>query len=80
MSLATSNAKKNILILGSTGPLGILTTKEALLHNFKVTIFVRNPEKVPQEIKDNENVTVGNPQLKHFPAKLKWIDDRRTTY
>jgi uncharacterized protein YbjT (DUF2867 family) len=41
-----SNAK-NILILGATGSLGLFTTKEALAHDFKITIFVRSPEKVP---------------------------------
>jgi uncharacterized protein YbjT (DUF2867 family) len=46
MSSAASNTKKNILILGSTGPLGALTTQEALAHHFKITIFVRSPEKL----------------------------------
>lgn len=53
-----SNVKMNILILGATGPMGILTAKEALAHNFKITIFVRSPDKVPEEMKNNPNVTV----------------------
>jgi uncharacterized protein YbjT (DUF2867 family) len=55
-----SKTNKKILILGATGPMGMLTAKEALAHHFKITIFVRNPEKVPQEVKDNPNVTVRN--------------------
>jgi len=63
MSSAASNTKKNILILGSTGPLGALTTLQALDHHFKITIFVRSPEKLAREIKDNQNITVSRPQL-----------------
>jgi hypothetical protein len=63
MSSAASNTKKNILILGSTGPLGALTTQEALAHHFKITIFVRSPEKLAQEVKDNQNITVSKPKL-----------------
>jgi uncharacterized protein YbjT (DUF2867 family) len=63
MSSAASNTKKNILILGSTGPLGALTTREALAHHFKITIFIRSPEKLAHEIRDNQNVTVSKPQL-----------------
>jgi putative NADH-flavin reductase len=80
MSSAASGAKKNILILGSTGPMGRLTTKEALSDHFKVTIFVRSPGKVPQEIKDNEKVTASNPKPEQLTSRLISTDDRRTTY
>jgi uncharacterized protein YbjT (DUF2867 family) len=63
VSSAASNTKKNILILGFTGPLGALTTQGALAHHFKITIFVRSPEKQAREIKDNQNITVGKSQL-----------------
>ncbi|KAE9376421.1 hypothetical protein N431DRAFT_400597 [Stipitochalara longipes BDJ] len=52
-----SSTKNNILIMGATGPLGLLTAKEALSHSFKITLFVRSPEKLPQEIKENPKVT-----------------------
>lgn len=80
MSPVALGARKNILILGSTGPMGILATKEALSDHFKVTIFVRSPEKVPQEIKDNEKVTASNPLPEYLTSRLISTDDRRTTY
>jgi uncharacterized protein YbjT (DUF2867 family) len=65
---------KKILILGATGPLGLLTVKEALLRNFEITVYVRNPEKLPAEMKENKSITVrfaaNMLSLLHFIAGL----------
>jgi hypothetical protein len=57
--------QKGVLILGATGPLGLLTAKEALSKDFKVTLYLRNPLKLSKEIKDDKNVTVSSHTCLH---------------
>ncbi|KAG9232374.1 hypothetical protein BJ875DRAFT_81691 [Amylocarpus encephaloides] len=59
-----------ILVLGATGPLGILTVKELLSSNFKVTIFARSPAKLPQEIKNDAQVTIIEGDFTSAPTTL----------
>lgn len=48
-----------ILVLGGTGPAGICLLRE-LLHRGHTTIaYVRNPAKIPDELKSNSLLTVG---------------------
>lgn len=54
----SSTPKNNILILGPTGLLGLMVVKEALSRDLKITLYVRNPQKLSKEITDNKNVTV----------------------
>ncbi|KAN0100943.1 hypothetical protein V8E55_000927 [Tylopilus felleus] len=47
-----------VLILGATGPCGILLVKEALGASHTVVIFARSPDKLPEEIRNDTRVTV----------------------
>lgn len=42
----------------STGPLGLATVKEHLSRDFLPTLYIRNPSKLPIEIKQNPKITV----------------------
>lgn len=50
--------KKNILILGGTGPTGILTVQKALDHGHNVTVYARNPSKLPDTVTSHPNLKV----------------------
>ncbi|THV06092.1 NAD-P-binding protein [Dendrothele bispora CBS 962.96] len=54
-----------LLILGATGPVGILLTREVLssLTDCSVVLYVRSPEKLPEDVTSNTAVTVINGQL-----------------
>lgn len=53
----------HVLILGATGPCGILFVKEALGASHTVVIFARSPEKLPEEIKNDTRVTIVKAEL-----------------
>ncbi|KAK7468627.1 hypothetical protein VKT23_003131 [Stygiomarasmius scandens] len=57
-----------LLILGATGPVGILLTREALdtLKDVSLVLYVRSPEKIPQDISSNTAVTIINGQLSNL--------------
>ncbi|KAK4493913.1 hypothetical protein PRZ48_015099 [Zasmidium cellare] len=46
----------HLLVLGATGPSGIAFVTEALKAGHKLTIYARNPSKLPQEVSSNSNV------------------------
>lgn len=50
----------NITIFGSTGTTGLCATEAALKAGHKVTVLVRDPEKVPDSIKNQLNIIKGN--------------------
>ncbi|KAJ7169503.1 NAD-P-binding protein [Mycena filopes] len=53
-----------ILILGSTGPTGLLLVAETLqVEGTVLVLYVRSPEKIPEDIKRNPNCTVIQGQL-----------------
>jgi uncharacterized protein YbjT (DUF2867 family) len=47
-----------VLVFGATGPLGLLFVEKALDNGHVLTLYVRNPSKLPELIKSNENVKV----------------------
>jgi uncharacterized protein YbjT (DUF2867 family) len=49
---------KKILVLGATGPLGIYICQKALENGHQLTIYARNPTKLPNEISSNTAVKV----------------------
>jgi len=49
---------KNIIILGATGPTGILTVRTAIDRGYKVTIFARNPKKLPNDLLQHPDISV----------------------
>ncbi|KAJ5572722.1 hypothetical protein N7450_009706 [Penicillium hetheringtonii] len=55
--MSENNCKK-ILILGATGPTGILTVQAALERNHIVTIYARTPSKLPSTIFNHPNIKV----------------------
>lgn len=56
-TMSENNCKK-ILILGATGPTGILTVQAALERNHIVTIYARTPSKLPSTIFNHPNIKV----------------------
>ncbi|OQE29641.1 hypothetical protein PENSTE_c002G02385 [Penicillium steckii] len=47
---------KKILVLGATGPTGILTVQTALEHNHIVTIYARNRFELSTDISGHSNI------------------------
>ncbi|KAH7011056.1 hypothetical protein EDB80DRAFT_571256 [Ilyonectria destructans] len=50
---------KKVLILGSTGPTGLLTVRQALEHGHTVTVYARNPSKIPSDISNLPTIIQG---------------------
>ncbi|WP_353989860.1 NAD(P)H-binding protein [Pediococcus argentinicus] len=49
----------NVLIIGATGGMGTFTTQNLLKEtDYKITVFVRTPTKLPADISENGRVTV----------------------
>lgn len=58
--MATQESKQ-LTIFGSTGPSGTLLAKAALREGYNLVLFVRSPNKQPQELKGEKvTVVVGN--------------------
>ncbi|KAF5373762.1 hypothetical protein D9758_000859 [Tetrapyrgos nigripes] len=59
-----------LLILGATGPVGILLAREALtsLENCSLVLYIRSPDKVPEDIKSNPAVTIIEGQLTNLES------------
>ena len=53
----------HVLILGATGPCGILLVQQALEVGHTIVVYVRSPEKLPEDIRTNPRVTVVEGQL-----------------
>lgn len=53
-----SKGPKKILILGSTGPTGLLTVRTALEHDLNVTVYARNPSKIPTDLAESPKLKV----------------------
>ncbi|PKX89432.1 uncharacterized protein P174DRAFT_425355 [Aspergillus novofumigatus IBT 16806] len=51
-------AKAHILVIGATGPSGLEFCNAALLQGHTLTLYVRSPEKLPNEIRNSVNVSV----------------------
>lgn len=54
-----------ILVLGATGPVGILLCRLSLssIQDSSLVLFVRSPEKVPNDLSSDSRVTVITGQL-----------------
>ena len=59
----SSPATMRVLILGATGPSGLLLVQEALAAGHTVVLYVRSPQKLPEDITSNTSVTVVEGQL-----------------
>ncbi|GFG19361.1 hypothetical protein IFM5058_09996 [Aspergillus udagawae] len=60
----------HILVLGATGPTGLDFCRAALQQGHKLTLYVRNPDKLPAEVTSNPNVSVVNGTLED---KSQWL-------
>jgi len=65
-----------ILILGSTGPTGILLVREALatFDESAIVLYVRTPEKLPEDLKQNPNCIIIQGQLDNDDALSKALE------
>jgi len=59
----TDNTTMRVLIVGATGPCGILLIQESLVRGHHVVIYARSPGKLPEEIVAHERVTIITGQL-----------------
>ncbi|KAH7345190.1 NAD-binding protein [Rhizoctonia solani] len=57
-----------LLVLGATGPCGILTCQYALQAGHKLVVYVRNPNKLPKDIATHDDVQVVGGQLTDLPS------------
>ena len=53
----------HVLILGATGPSGLLLVQESLAAGHTVVLYVRSPQKLPEDIRANPSVTIIEGQL-----------------
>ncbi|KAH7930569.1 NAD-P-binding protein [Leucogyrophana mollusca] len=63
-----------VLILGATGGAGVLLIQEALAASHAVVIFARSPQKLPESITTNPNVTVHKGELTDEAALSKAME------
>ncbi|KAG5646047.1 hypothetical protein DXG03_004470 [Asterophora parasitica] len=65
-----------IIILGATGPTGVLLIRQALkqLESCTIVLYVRSPEKVPDDLKANSSVTVVKGQLDDKEALTRALE------
>ncbi|KAI9735373.1 MAG: hypothetical protein M1818_006568 [Claussenomyces sp. TS43310] len=60
-----------LLILGATGATGKLTVEQALAKGHKVTVYVRESQKLPSDVENKHNLTVIEGDLASGPEKLR---------
>ncbi|KAI0996271.1 hypothetical protein K3495_g11910 [Podosphaera aphanis] len=53
-----TSPKHHILILGATGACGIILTHALLESGYQLTLYVRTPSKLPEEVVSNAKVTI----------------------
>ncbi|CZR56572.1 uncharacterized protein PAC_06461 [Phialocephala subalpina] len=56
--MASESQKKNIILLGGTGPSGLLTLKLAFDHGHLVTVYARSPQKIPTDLASHSNIKI----------------------
>ncbi|KAF8467461.1 NAD(P)-binding protein [Russula ochroleuca] len=57
-----------VVILGGTGPSGILLIEEALASKHVVVIYARNPQKLPAHLSEHADVTIVKGELEDSKA------------
>ncbi|KAI9737802.1 MAG: hypothetical protein M1834_009170 [Cirrosporium novae-zelandiae] len=53
----------HILVLGATGPAGLEFCSQALAKCHSLTLYIRNPSKLPADISENSSVTIFKGEL-----------------
>lgn len=64
----------HLLILGGTGPCGILLIRDALAADHTVVVYARSPDKLPQDLAKHPSVTLVRGQLTDADALSKALD------
>lgn len=59
----------SVLVLGGTGPAGICLVRELLHRKIQITVFARNPSKLPEDVASSAIIEVCLPLT--FQGKLK---------
>lgn len=63
----------HLAIFGGTGPSGQCVIKEALSRNYTLTVFARNPSKLPADITSSPSVTIVEGSLSEREAITQTI-------
>src|ERR1700737_2074295 len=63
----------HLAIFGGTGPSGLCAIEEALSRNHTVTIFARNPSKLPSNIAPSKSVSIVEGSLSDREAVVRTI-------
>ncbi|KAJ8100203.1 hypothetical protein POJ06DRAFT_275323 [Lipomyces tetrasporus] len=74
-----SASPKKVLILGAAGPTALLTVRKFLLHNHIVTVYARNPSKLPTDITSSKNLKIVRGDLTETQALTTAIDGQDVT-
>jgi uncharacterized protein YbjT (DUF2867 family) len=53
-----SHVDMRVLVLGATGGIGQAIIEQCLVQGHEVIVYARSPEKLPDKIKKDENVTI----------------------
>lgn len=64
----------HLLVLGGTGPCGILITREALSANHTVVVYARSPQKIPEDLSNHSSVTIIQGDLNDEDALSKAME------
>lgn len=70
----------HILVIGATGQSGLEFCSAALNEGHQLTLYVRNPGKVPAAISGNEKVTVIHGTLENESSLRKAIESGATIF
>ncbi|KAH9991049.1 hypothetical protein BJV77DRAFT_1009687, partial [Russula vinacea] len=57
-----------VVILGGTGPSGILLIEEALASKHVVVVYARNPQKLPAHLSEHPDITIVKGELEDSKA------------
>jgi len=69
-------AGKKILVLGATGPLGVYFCQKALANGHQLTIYARNPSKLPEDVSLNAAVNVIKGELTNEELLISTVEGK----
>ena len=66
-----------VVILGGTGPSGILLIEEALAAQHTIVVYARNPQKLPAHLSKHPEITIVKGELHDVAALASALDGAR---
>ena len=66
-----------VVILGGTGPSGILLIEEALAAQHTIVVYARNPQKLPAHLSKHPEITIVKGELQDVAALASALDGAR---